>query len=100
MAPQTFDSIITLLSTYDGRDKLLRTAYYAVMIAGSKTSQPLANKLFDVCKQISSARTIGRRFGDIIMIKANLSHFKMGPKSVINSDLFVFETFTNTVCVK
>lgn len=82
MAPLNLDSIIALLATYDGRDKLLRTAYYTIMLIGSKTGQPLSAKLFEISKQISSARTIGRRFGDIIMIKANLAHFQRGPGSV------------------
>jgi hypothetical protein len=73
------DSLVKLLSTFEGRDKLIRTSYYTLLLVAGRLNQgALVTKLANMARQLSAARTIGRRWNDPVMIKANLAHFQNG----------------------
>jgi len=79
VATPTLDLMVKLLGTYDGRDKLLRTSYYTLLlITGRMKEGPLVTKLINMARQLSAARTVGRRWNDLVMIKVNLAHFQAG----------------------
>lgn len=79
VATPNLDLLVKLLGTNDGRDKLLRTSYYALLLVTGRMKQgPLVTKLIMMARQISAARTIGRRWNDPVMIKVNLAHFGAG----------------------
>jgi len=75
----TLDLLVKLLATYDGRDKLLRTSYYTLLlITGRMKAGPLVAKLMNMARQLSAARSTGRRWNDLVMVKVNLAHFQAG----------------------
>lgn len=66
-----------LLSTYTGRDKALRSAYYALLIViGKLKDAKLAEKLSNLAAQVSRTRLIGRQFNDIPMLLSNIANLK------------------------
>jgi len=79
VATPTLDLLVKLLGTFDGRDKLLRTSYYSLLlITGRMKEGALVTKLINMARQLSAARTVGRRWNDLVMIKVNLAHFQGG----------------------
>ena len=62
------DTYISLLQTYTGRDKILRTAsYVATLISGSVKNEETVEKLVTISRQISNSRVVLRFFDDILM---------------------------------
>jgi len=75
----TLDLLVKMLGTYDGRDKMLRTSYYTLLlVTGRMNAGPLVTKLVNLARQLSAARSAGRRWNDLVMIKVNLAHFQNG----------------------
>jgi len=64
----TMDTYVSLLQTYSGRDKILRTvSYVASLLSGSVKKEETATKLVTVARQISNSRVVLRFFDDILM---------------------------------
>jgi len=64
----TMDTYISLLQTYTGRDKILRTVGYAAsLISGFVANEKKAEKFVTVSRQISNSRVVLRFFDDILM---------------------------------
>jgi len=62
------ETYVSLLQTYGGRDKILRTAsYVASLLSGSVKNEETANKLVTVSRQLSNSRVVLRFFDDILM---------------------------------
>lgn len=62
------DTYVSLLQTYSGRDKILRTvSYVASLLSGSVKKEETAAKLVTVARQISNSRVVLRFFDDILM---------------------------------
>jgi len=62
------DTYISLLQTYTGRDKILRTVgYVASLLSGSAKNEETAKKLVTISRQISNGRVVLRFFDDILM---------------------------------
>ena len=62
------DTYVSLLQTYTGRDKILRTAGYAAMLlTGSLKNPETVKKLVIISRQISNSRVLLRFFDDILM---------------------------------
>jgi len=65
---ETMESYASLLQTYSGRDKILRTAgYVASLLSGSVKNEETAKKFVTVSRQISNSRVVLRFFDDILM---------------------------------
>jgi len=61
------DTYLSLLQTYTGRDKILRTAgYVATLLSGSLKNEETAQKLVTITRQISNSRVVLRFFDDIL----------------------------------
>ena len=71
------ESYLTLLKSYSGRDKVLRTlGYTAVFVSGAFKEGKVHKDLNTIAKQFSQTRTVLRLFDDIPMLfitKANIS---------------------------
>ena len=62
------DTYLSLLQTYTGRDKILRTAgYVATLLSGSLKNEETAQKLVTITRQISNSRVVLRFFDDILV---------------------------------
>jgi len=62
------DTYISLLQSYTGRDKIMRTAgYVATLLSGSVKNEETAKKLVTISRQISNSRVVLRFFDDILM---------------------------------
>jgi len=65
---ETMETYVSLLQTYGGRDKILRTSgYVASLLSGSVKNEETAKKLVTVSRQISNSRVVLRFFDDILM---------------------------------
>jgi len=65
---EMMETYISMIQTYSGRDKVLRTAgYIASLLSGSVKNEETAKKLVTVSRQISNSRIILRFFDDILM---------------------------------
>jgi len=59
---------MSLIQTYTGRDKILRTAgYVARLLSSSVRNDKTAEKLSTVSNRISNCRTVSRFFDDVLM---------------------------------
>lgn len=59
---------MSLLQTYSGRDKILRTiSYLGTLLSGSVKNEETAQKLVTVSREISNTRVVLRFFDDILM---------------------------------
>ncbi|CAH1788252.1 unnamed protein product [Owenia fusiformis] len=68
------EDIITLLGTYRGRDKFIRTTSYVLhVIAGTRNPENEAT-IRGICAQFSKARVILRLFDDLPMLGYSLSY--------------------------
>lgn len=62
------ETYVSLLQTYGGRDKILRTTgYVASLLSGHVKNEETAKKLVTVSRQISNSRVVLRFFDDILM---------------------------------
>ena len=62
------DTYVSLLQTYTGRDKILRTAgYVATLLSGSVKNEETVKKLVTISREISNTREVLRFFDDILM---------------------------------
>ena len=62
------DTFASLLQSYTGRDKILRTTgYVAMLLSGSAKNDETAKKLVTISQQISNSRTVLRFFDDVLM---------------------------------
>jgi peroxin-11C len=67
------DKTSAVLGMFSGRDKAIRTVYYALVVLSEKSrNRVLGEKLGVVAAQMSAARLIARRFGDIPLLKNNI----------------------------
>ncbi len=86
MGSSMLDQVVALLNSHNGRDKAIRTVYYGLIFyAGKVRDQKLAEKLLEVAKQLSIARLIGRQFGDILLLYANLKHWAQFPNAKVSA---------------
>lgn len=69
------DEICSMLDTYKGRDKVIRTfCYTSRLIAGLTSNKDLERKLMSVSKHLSATRTTLRLMDDIPAIKSTLQY--------------------------
>ena len=68
------ETTIGLLQTYAGRDKLMRTSTYICMLLAGKLEGKAAQDFGVIAKQISSARTVGRLYDDLLMLGFSYSY--------------------------
>lgn len=71
---EKLDFITKILSSSDGKDKILRTVCYSSLLLGSSAFTPksLRGPLNILSAQISSARTVMRLFDDFPMLQYSL----------------------------
>lgn len=68
-------SIVTLLESYRGRDKIMRLGSFAACFGSGVAKNPeLKQKLLKVMTEISSCRTILRLFDDLSMLTKTLKY--------------------------
>ena len=70
--------LVSLLSTYSGRDKLVRTSSYVAMLLSGATKGAASKKFGTVATQLSAARVVLRLFDDLPMWKAVTSKYGLG----------------------
>ncbi|KAL3280157.1 hypothetical protein HHI36_017657 [Cryptolaemus montrouzieri] len=69
------NEICTMLDTYKGRDKILRTLCYSTKLVGGLTkNEDLAKKLLYVSKHLSETRTTLRLLDDLPMLKYSFEY--------------------------
>jgi len=61
------DTLLSLLQTYSGRDKLMRTSGYVATLLTSSVKGDSSKRLTAYAKQISNARVVLRLFDDLPM---------------------------------
>ncbi|CAD5205343.1 unnamed protein product [Bursaphelenchus okinawaensis] len=58
----TIKEVIRVLSTYNGRDKVIRCLYFSLIIMSTKVASPeIAKQLFALAKELSKSRLIFRQ---------------------------------------
>ena len=68
LCAEVMETYVSLLQTYGGRDKILRTVgYVASLLSGSVKNEETAKKLVIISRQISNSRVVLRFFDDILM---------------------------------
>ncbi|GFR98126.1 peroxisomal membrane protein 11C [Elysia marginata] len=70
---QNLASIVSLLETYRGRDRVIRTLTYAAMFMGSNGKTAAQIKWRTVAGELGACRVILRLFDDLPMLLMNLS---------------------------
>ncbi len=79
--------LVSLLSTYSGRDKLVRTSSYVAMLLSGVTKGTASKKFGTVASQLSAARVVLRLFDDLPMWKAVTSKYGLGKHVSIVTDM-------------
>ncbi|KAK3776419.1 hypothetical protein RRG08_023771 [Elysia crispata] len=70
---QNLASVVSLLETYRGRDRVIRFLTYAAMFMGSNGKTPAQIKWRTVVGELGACRVILRLFDDLPMLLMNLS---------------------------
>ncbi|KAK1806029.1 hypothetical protein P4O66_013072 [Electrophorus voltai] len=76
----SFESVVNLLESYRGRDKVIRTLCYGSQLVGGVISQKTANSsqlgksLLLLSAQLSHCRTVLRLFDDLSMVSCSWSY--------------------------
>ncbi|XP_022919594.2 peroxisomal membrane protein 11C [Onthophagus taurus] len=75
MSKSVLDEICTLLETYKGRDKVLRTICYSTKLIGGLSKDPILQKRMQVVSsQMSQTRLILRLLDDLPMLQYTLEY--------------------------
>ncbi len=87
------EKTVGLLTSYYGRDKILRTTCFVSMLVSSQTKGQTAKNFGVLARQIGSARTILRLFDDLPMLSGT---FKYG----LGSHVSINKYETNTLYIR
>ena len=72
---EALGTVVGLLESYRGRDKIIRTASYAACLGSTLTNnQDLAQKCLKVMSELSACRTILRLFDDLSMLGVTITY--------------------------
>uniref|UniRef100_A0A0K0E912 Peroxisomal biogenesis factor 11 n=1 Tax=Strongyloides stercoralis TaxID=6248 RepID=A0A0K0E912_STRER len=85
----TLPRIVRTLSTYPGRDKLVRSLYFSLVLLADKVNGKTSEHLMILAKQLSAARMIFRQFNHFGMYKACLDTWKSIYEAKDKTDFFL-----------
>lgn len=68
------DSTVTMLESYRGRDKIIRTLYYGLHFASGFSGNKGVEKIDVLSRALSGTRVILRMFDDLSMLKWTMSY--------------------------